>query len=121
MSNELEHYGVLGMRWGRRKSSEVAVSPEHQVASEYKRRAQKDGLSSLTNNELRTLNERLNLETNYAKMTANSATTKRGLDKVQTALKYAAAAQSVYAAWNSPLGKAGRKVLSELIKSKTGA
>ena len=67
----LKHYGVLGMRWGKRKgrktvSSISKSSPEHQT----KEKLKKKKLHEMTNAELKTLNERLQLEKSYKELTA---------------------------------------------------
>lgn len=70
MCNELYHYGVLGMRWGVRKSraSGLSLSRPKRVKSEDYTRAKtlkKKKLSELTNAELKELNNRMQLESQY--------------------------------------------------------
>lgn len=60
-TDELYHYGILGMRWGRRKAS--YTSKDHRRAKTLKKKK----LSQLSNNELKELNNRQNLETQYKK------------------------------------------------------
>ena len=57
-NNELYHYGVLGMRWGKRKSR---MSQDAREAKALKKKK----VSEMSNAELRKLNERRNLERNY--------------------------------------------------------
>ena len=57
-NDELYHYGVLGMKWGRRKSR------MSQDASEA-RAIKKKKVSEMSNAELKRLNERQNLERIY--------------------------------------------------------
>lgn len=86
----LEHYGVKGMKWGRRKARAAGqrvargvrkVRAAHKARQERRHpksadaaavldlrtRAKKQGLDSLSNAELARLNNRLNLENNYRK------------------------------------------------------
>lgn len=68
MSNqELKHYGVLGMKWGKRKA--------RQTSSDYDRaRAlEKKHPSEMTNKELQELNNRQQLESNYKRNNPNAA------------------------------------------------
>lgn len=98
----LQHYGILGMKWGvRRSDAELARAAGRRVsdgkpvtktqrvkdvikkkktpkappsedakrASEAAKKAKKSGPQALTNKELKQLNERLNLEQNYTRLT----------------------------------------------------
>lgn len=59
----LAHYGIKGMKWGvRRKRSEA--SDDSKNASSAKKKAKKSGSESLSNKELKTIQERRNLEKN---------------------------------------------------------
>lgn len=64
MDNELMHYGVLGMKWGRRKA--------RNTSDDYKksRSIKKKHVSEMSNQELKQLNERLQLEANYKNLTS---------------------------------------------------
>lgn len=73
MDDELMHYGVLGMRWGVRRSKtsssgssrkrkrQVNLSEDAKTAKALKKKK----LDEMSNAELRKLNERQNLERNY--------------------------------------------------------
>lgn len=76
--DQLYHYGILGQKWGIRrfqkldgtrtnegKKREIEKSEDHAKSRENKRKAP-EGLS---NEELKKLNERLQLETTYKKLT----------------------------------------------------
>lgn len=56
MNNELYHYGVKGMRWGVRKKRESSSARNARIDKE---------LSSMTDEELRIRNNRLNMERQY--------------------------------------------------------
>ena len=57
--NELVHYGVPGMKWGRRKAR--TTSEDHNRAKTIKKKK----LSEMSNQELKDLNNRMNLESQY--------------------------------------------------------
>ena len=68
--NELYHYGVLGMKWGvrrarrkeaRRQNKERGKSEDHLRAAKLKKKK----LNQLSNAELKELNNRMQLESQY--------------------------------------------------------
>lgn len=63
MSNELIHYGVLGMKWGRRKSRTSGSSD-----GKIKRKLSKKQLRKMSNADLKALNSRLQLEKSYKEL-----------------------------------------------------
>ena len=114
MSNVyLEHFGVKGMRWGVRKKQEpvstgVAKTPmssDAALTSKIRTKARTSGMSSLSNEELFALNQRLQLERQYSALTALPAT-KSGMDKVNDMLKVVNTVNNVIKIAQSPVGKA---------------
>lgn len=70
----LEHFGIKGMKWGvvrdaargiGRKLSKEPDSPDSSAVSELRKRAQRAGVRTLSDKELRTLNSRLDMEKKY--------------------------------------------------------
>lgn len=109
----LTHFGVKGMRWGVRKKQEpvstgVAKTPmssDAALANRITAKAQKSGISSLSNAELLALSQRLQLERQYSSLTALPAT-KSGMDKVNDVLKVVNTVNNVIKIAQSPVGKA---------------
>lgn len=71
----LEHYGVKGMRWGRRQASvEVSTvdkpkaSADATAAGEYKTRVKAGGVNALSTKELQALVNRQNLEQQFERL-----------------------------------------------------
>jgi len=77
----LAHYGIKGMRWGVRRanpSGQPSPSSDHDTAKAAKQKVKAGGIKSLTNDELKTYLERMDLEKRYKKSnpTAKDETTK---------------------------------------------
>lgn len=73
MENFLQHYGILGMKWGvRRSRKELERERKQRNASEDSKKAAKNkkrDISELSNEELRELNNRMQLERQYRDLT----------------------------------------------------
>lgn len=90
---ELAHYGIKGMKWGiRRKTNSDGLvikgsSPEKEYSSDASKakvsgeKAKSKGVQSLSNKELKELNERLNLEQNYSRLTSAGTTENSAVKK----------------------------------------
>lgn len=112
----LAHYGVPGMKWGRRKSrsstvetsssSKSKVSDDAKEVAEAKKKIAKGGTDSLNNKELQAVVNRMNLEQQYTKLVTEPK-------KVNAGQKIAA----------DILGKSAKSVASEFVKTgiKEGA
>lgn len=102
-SNELKHYGVLGMKWGRRKgvNSQTisAAAKTGQSLANFGQTSQKTGYSrkalkdakKLSDDELKQLTSRLELENRYM----NASIQQSGKNKVESILSVAGAALGV--------------------------
>lgn len=64
-TDELYHYGVLGMRWGRRKA--------RYTSKDYRRtkNLRKKKVSQMSNKELQEVNKRMELESRYGSLSGN--------------------------------------------------
>jgi len=77
--NDLKHFGILGMRWGIRRGS--SKSSEDSLKAKTLR---KKKLDQLSNQELKDLNNRLQLERQYKELTAKGVN--KGRKKVSEVL-----------------------------------
>lgn len=64
---ELQHYGVLGMKWGVRRDRSGSGSKKSPGSEDYKkaRKLKSKGVQNLSNDELKALTTRMNLERQY--------------------------------------------------------
>lgn len=70
--DDIEHFGVKGMKWGVRKKRKSSARPHRKNASDdYRRSAElsRKPMHELSNKELQDLNYRYNLERQYAQYT----------------------------------------------------
>lgn len=140
----LEHFGIKGMKWGRRNAStghtpiEVKTDPNGQIqkvtggkhapASEdalrvaaTRQKAKKSGPNALSTKELQDLVTRMNLEQQYSGLRAKEPTAfKKGMSTIKTVLSVGKTGQEVFTLFNSPAGKkameVGKSALSSLKK-----
>lgn len=74
-SDFLTHYGIPGMKWGKRSASSVRgkkavgpISADAAEANNAKVKIKKSGTNSLSNKELQSVVTRINLEQQYSKL-----------------------------------------------------
>ena len=72
--NELYHHGILGMKWGKRKSK--TFSKDYTAV----KKLRKKNIKNLSNENLKEINNRLNLESSYRQLKNNRSATSRGLN-----------------------------------------
>ena len=116
----LSHHGVMGMRWGHRKSGGGTSimhppSADAAAAKSASEKAKKSGLDSLSNKEIQVMVSRMNLEQQVSKL--NPSTVKRGHNTVNVILASGVAANSAIALAKSP---AGQLIKIALMKSPPG-
>lgn len=123
--DELEHHGIKGMHWGVRRNRESgggsaprrgkSVSVDAARFDKASKKVKTRGLSSLSNAELKALNERMNLEQNYSKLTGNKSNVekmKKGHEAVKQVLGVGTTAMQAYNLVNSPMAKEVGKMLA---------
>jgi len=108
----IEHYGVKGMRWGKRKASSSGPASD-----DAKRHAanRKKSTSELSDKELKDLANRLNTEQQVARLTSNGESTAKRI------LSAGATANTAIALIRSPAGQAtlaaGAAIAVKLIRT----
>lgn len=90
--DSLSHYGVPGMRWGKRKGSSISTKPK------------KIKLSDMSDDELRRVNKRAQLEQEYRRRNPNRK--ERGKAAAKALMGTAMTGITLYNMVNSPAGKA---------------
>lgn len=124
----LEHHGVKGMKWGKRKagtgpaSTHVKRSNPHEDHTKVSS-LRKEKTKTLSNDEIQKINKRLQLERSYSELAAQTSVISKGQKKAAVVLGLAATATSIYTFAQSPLGKSIRKGVVTGLKqaAKAGA
>ena len=123
---ELFHYGVKGMKWGVRKSGggvktsrlerklaeNAAEAKTHSADHKTAQKLRRKPLETMSNDDIRTLNKRLELETNYARLmesTRKKGTIEKGLD---FALGVNKKTDRLATAYNSPTASLVKKAFN---------
>jgi hypothetical protein len=108
VTEEFLHYGVKGMKWGKRKAAvEAARSPESSHVKTVQDKVKKTKVSSATNKELQDVITRLNLEKQFTQLNPNRLD--KGQKIVKDLLGVGTTANQVLAFNNSPAGQAVRE------------
>lgn len=122
----LEHAGVKGMKWGVRKRKVPRQGPSGDAKDAHRAlvKAKTSGVEALTNKELNALNQRLNLEQNYAKLSYNPSAMKKGLDTLNGLLKTGKTIDSAIEFSKTPTGQKmaaslGKKAATAAAKTAT--
>lgn len=123
----LAHYGVPGMKWGRRKQRDGSVKPSGKKAAEPKsedaERAatlRKKSVESMSNSELEALTRRLQLEQSYSALAFKQDTReiRKGQDIVKTLLGTAQLAKDVTGVINGAVDSPAASIIREIVKSR---
>ena len=76
-TTELCHWGVKGMKWGVRRYQNKDGTLTPSGKKRYSSKNKKKNVSEMTDQELREIVTRMNLESNYKKLTASPSTFKK--------------------------------------------
>lgn len=110
----LKHHGVLGMKWGIRKNRSRTASADYARTRKLRDRVKKHGKSNLSNNELASVNKRIELEKKYSKLNPN--TVQMGYNYIVGALAVGGTITGIYNFVNSPAGQKAINLIRKIIK-----
>lgn len=115
------------MKWGKRRrsnsdseASETPAAKPRKVAGKTVTDDGKD-ISRMSDKQLRERINRINMEQQYSKMTSEPKAAGRiskGKDQIDNAMKYWNTANSLYNAYNSPMGKAAKELITKQLANR---
>lgn len=112
--DEMTHYGIPGMRWGKRKGVALTSSSDHSEAAALRKKKP----SELSNKELQTINTRKQLEKKYKDL--NPSTVTQGHNAIKGVLAIAGTSAAVIALSNNAAVKAGAAAVFRAISGEPG-
>lgn len=111
----LQHYGILGMKWGTRRSRKKT-----KVHTDYKKAHDKKSIKSMSDSELKARNNRLNMEKQYNDLTRKKSKGKVIVQSFIASAGTIAAAEGAYKTYKRIADKAvsaiGDQVTKEVSK-----
>ena len=132
-NNELYHYGVLGMKWGvRRSPSQLGhkirikrkKKPSEPIHEDYKKAHSKKSVSSMSDAELRNRNNRLQMERQYAQLTQKKSKGKKIVSGIIATAGTIASAEGAYKTYkrvgNQILDKLGDYAVRDIMRKNIG-
>lgn len=131
-TDELMHYGILGMKWGvRRSDAQLARArgsgeKTEDVHDDYKKAHSNKSVKSMSNKELREINNRLNMEKQHADLTKKSNKGKQIVAAFVSTASTLAAVTTAYKTYkkiagpyiNKGIDKVGDKIVKSIDWSK---
>ena len=99
----LVHYGVLGMKWGVRKDKTKGGSRKRKstpVHDDYKKAHGGKSVKSMSDSELRSVNNRLQMERQYSALTRKTSKGKKVVNALIKTAGTIAAAEAAYKTYN---------------------
>lgn len=102
MENDIYHFGIKGMKWGVRryqnKDGSLTSDEKARYSDDYKRAHSGKSVKEMSDTELRTVNNRLQMERQYTQMTKK---TSKGKKIVQALISTAGTITAAEGAYNT--------------------
>lgn len=125
MSDTIYHFGVKGMKWGRRryqnKDGSLTPAGKARYSDDYKRAHSGKSVQEMSDAELRTVNNRLQMERQYSQLIKRSKSGKKIVQSLISTAGTLAAAEGAYRTYkrfgDQAISAIGDMVVDELRKN----
>lgn len=122
MENDIYHFGIKGMKWGVRryqnKDGSLTSDGKAHYSDDYKRAHSGKSVKEMSDTELRTVNNRLQMERQYTQMTKKTSKGKKIVQALISTAGTIAAAEGAYNTYkkygNKAIDTIGDMVVKEL-------
>lgn len=112
-NNEIYHWGIKGMKWGRRKNEGKTV----ETHDDYAKAHSKKSVQSMSDAELRSRNNRLQMERQYSDLTKKTNIGKKIVTGLIATAGTLAAAERAYSTYKHLGDKAYEGIANKIMKS----
>ena len=124
MDTYIYHHGIKGQKWGIRryqnKDGSLTPSGKKRYSSDYVEAHSGKSYKEMSNEELRRVNNRLNMEQQYKQLTKQKSNAQKAIDIVLKGSKTIASLMGAYAVYkkfgNTVVNSIGDMVIDELKK-----
>lgn len=121
MENDIYHFGIKGMKWGQRRyqnrDGSLTAAGKERYSEDYKKAHSRKSVKEMSDAELRAVNNRLQMEQQYANFTSKTSKGKKIYKALIGTAGSIAAAEAAYRTY-AKYGKQILKIVGHMVVKK---